>query len=203
MDKRENKYSGGKITRREALKRSGVLAGGVVVSPYIMSLFQGCSPVDPKKKTNFLSDEQKKTLLAIIDTLIPETDTPSASQAGVLIFIEETLYRNSSEETQQDFLTRFNDFTDVAERDLGKPFYEAEAKDQHQFLHDLHQTAYAQGDFHRDTDAPEFLKWLRYLCVTGYFTSKPGATEVLRYAAMPGPYRGCVPFEEVGRTWAT
>lgn len=195
--------NGVNITRREALKRTSALAGGVIISPLVVGLFQGCSPSDIGTGSLIFSKEQTKTLTAIIDTMIPETDTPSASQAGVLTFMEEVIFRNSSQETQHDFLMRFDTFMKIAEQDLGKPFYEAETEKKHQFLYDLHQTAYAQGDFLRNTDLPDFLKWLRYLCVTGYFRSKSGATQVLRYAEMPGPYRGCVPFEEVGRTWAT
>jgi hypothetical protein len=37
----------------------------------------------------------------------------------------------------------------------------------------------------------------------GFFTSEPGATQVLQYEAVPGAYKGCVPLSEVGRTWAT
>jgi hypothetical protein len=37
----------------------------------------------------------------------------------------------------------------------------------------------------------------------GYFTSEAGATQVLRYIAIPGKQEGCIPFEQVGRTWAT
>jgi hypothetical protein len=36
----------------------------------------------------------------------------------------------------------------------------------------------------------------------GYFTSEVGATQVLRYDPVPGAYHGCIPFEEVGKTWA-
>jgi gluconate 2-dehydrogenase gamma chain len=37
----------------------------------------------------------------------------------------------------------------------------------------------------------------------GFFTSEAGATRVLRHEHVPGFYDGCVPFEEIGRTWAT
>jgi hypothetical protein len=44
---------------------------------------------------------------------------------------------------------------------------------------------------------------MKELTMLGFFTSEPGATQVLQYEAVPGAYKGCVPLSEVGRTWAT
>jgi hypothetical protein len=43
------------------------------------------------------------------------------------------------------------------------------------------------------------------LTLLGFFTSEPGATQVLQYIAVPGSYKGCVPLAEAGngKTWAT
>ena len=40
---------------------------------------------------------------------------------------------------------------------------------------------------------------------TSYFRREVGATQVLRYngpSVVLGDYKGCIPFEEVGKTWA-
>ncbi len=44
---------------------------------------------------------------------------------------------------------------------------------------------------------------MKELTVVGFFTSEPGATQVLQYKAVPGSYKGCIPLAEVGKTWAT
>jgi hypothetical protein len=44
---------------------------------------------------------------------------------------------------------------------------------------------------------------IKELTCLGFFTSEPGATQVLQYEAVPGAYHGCVPLAEVGKTWAT
>ncbi|HMR57922.1 MAG TPA: gluconate 2-dehydrogenase subunit 3 family protein, partial [Cyclobacteriaceae bacterium] len=41
------------------------------------------------------------------------------------------------------------------------------------------------------------------LVLAGYFSSEPGATQALQYNPVPGPFRGCVPYAEVGKAWAT
>ncbi len=51
-------------------------------------------------------------------------------------------------------------------------------------------------------DELAFFRTAKELTLLGYYTSEPGATRELRYAAVPGAYRGCVPLAEVGRTWA-
>ena len=48
-----------------------------------------------------------------------------------------------------------------------------------------------------------FIMEVKELTIIGFFTSEPGATEVLQYNQVPGPFKGCVPLAEVGKTWAT
>jgi hypothetical protein len=48
-----------------------------------------------------------------------------------------------------------------------------------------------------------FIIEVKELVITGFFTSEPGATQVLQYNQVPGPFKGCVPLSEVGKTWAT
>jgi gluconate 2-dehydrogenase gamma chain len=52
-------------------------------------------------------------------------------------------------------------------------------------------------------EGPQYFLMLKELTMTGYFTSEEGATQVLRYEDVPGVYQGCIPFEDVGKTWAT
>jgi hypothetical protein len=42
------------------------------------------------------------------------------------------------------------------------------------------------------------------LTLLGFFTSEPGATQVLQYVPIPGSWHGCVPLSEAGngKTWA-
>ncbi len=47
-----------------------------------------------------------------------------------------------------------------------------------------------------------FFRTMKELTLVGYYTSEPGATRELRHAPVPGRYEGCIPFAQVGRTWA-
>ncbi|HRN58498.1 MAG TPA: gluconate 2-dehydrogenase subunit 3 family protein [Agriterribacter sp.] len=44
---------------------------------------------------------------------------------------------------------------------------------------------------------------MKELTLLGYFTSEIGATQALRYIAVPGKYEGCVPYTKGDRAWAT
>lgn len=53
----------------------------------------------------------------------------------------------------------------------------------------------------QDTDVP-FMRSMKELTLVGYYTSEIGATQELRHEPVPGRFDGCVPFAEIGRTWA-
>jgi gluconate 2-dehydrogenase gamma chain len=55
----------------------------------------------------------------------------------------------------------------------------------------------------RKPDARQFILTTKELTIVGFFTSEPGATQVLQYEAVPGAFKGCVPLAQVGKTWAT
>jgi len=191
------------ISRREALKRSGLLAGGIFFAPAVVGFLQGCQATTGDYNYVIFNPEETEAIRAIVDAILPETDTPSASQVGVPAFIDQVLNRNSSQETRDDFKAQFEAFLKAAEVELGIPFAEADRQSQFDYILKLHAIAVGPKEDSQDQTLPGFIMWMKQLTVIGYFTSEPGATQVLRYAAMPGPYRGCVPFEEVGRTWAT
>ena len=78
-----SRTKGGGLTRRQfvAVSAAGSVAAAV-----------GCK-TGRQGNWEFLSDEQARTLGAICDQIIPADDFPSATQAGVLSFIDKQLVR--------------------------------------------------------------------------------------------------------------
>ncbi len=74
----------GHLTRREFVA-AGALGGA--------ALTIGCS-LGRERNWEFLSDDQARTLAAICDQIVPADDFPSASQAGVLTYIDRQLVRH-------------------------------------------------------------------------------------------------------------
>lgn len=67
------------------------------------------------------------------------------------------------------------------------------------------QTADTQSSLnHTDSEAslPHYFTMMKQLTLFGFFTSEVGATEVLRYEAVPGRYDGCATYQGEP-AWAT
>ena len=52
-------------------------------------------------------------------------------------------------------------------------------------------------------DPAHYFRMMKELTILGYFTSEIGATQALRYVAVPGRYEGCVPYTKGEKAWAT
>jgi len=74
----------GRVSRRQFVT-AGALSGAAVAI--------GCNS-RAKDGWEFLTDDQARTLAAICDQIIPQDDYPSASQAGVVTFIDRQLVRH-------------------------------------------------------------------------------------------------------------
>jgi|AntRauTorcE11897_2_1112592.scaffolds.fasta_scaffold42977_2 hypothetical protein len=190
------------ISRKEAIKRTSMLLGGVIFAPNIMGLLNGCTP---SRSTNWtpelFSDYEAKLVTTLADVIMPKDDYPSASEVGVPSFIESMVATVYSEEQRNLFINGLNEFGSLAKETLKIDFMDSLEEDRYQYTFQQNEMA-----LHRRRDSgnePTFFLIFKELTILGYFTSEPGATQVLRYEAVPGFYSGCMPFDEVGKTWAT
>jgi hypothetical protein len=55
----------------------------------------------------------------------------------------------------------------------------------------------------KDKDPNHYFGLMKQLTLLGYFTSEIGATQALRYLAVPGKYEGCIPYNKGDKAWAT
>lgn len=193
------------MDRREALKRTALLMGGVVSAPAILGVLKGCSAKpDINWKPEFLTEDQASVVSEVAEIIIPKTDTPGAKDAGVPSFIDKILKDVYSAEDQERFTSGLTAFNEEASKAYGDEFLELEAEQQKEFVKKLHDEAI---DTERTTDpAPKrpFILMMKELTMLGFFTSEPGATQVLQYDAVPGAYKGCIPLSEAGngKAWA-
>ena len=188
------------IDRREALRRTAWILGGVISTPVAMGFLSGCEAKPDKKLTKFT--EAQATLLAqVSDVIIPETDTKSASQVGVPAYIEDQVFVLWDEEDRAHFLNNLTEFEKGAIAELGKPFIEASESEQTAYVNKLHEEIFGGSV---DWNAPRPFIWqMKELTVSGYFSTEEGMTKVLQWQLVPGDYKGCIPFEEVGgKVWA-
>src|SRR5260370_24296412 len=95
--------SGGSMHRREALR---IFAAGAVLpafSPEMFTLFRQAQP-PPGYSLRSLNSHANDTVVAMIDQIIPATDTPGAKRARVNEFIDVILTEWAPPQERKRFL---------------------------------------------------------------------------------------------------
>ena len=179
------------IGRREALRRTALLLGGALSAPAIAGVLAGCHSAGGE-----LTSEQVELVATIADHIIPETDTPGARAAGVDVFIDKMLTEHYPAGVRGRVLEGFAELDARARDACGRPFIRCRADEQRAMLGRVDEEAFA------DRREPHWFRTIKELTVLGYYTSEIGATRELRHVEVPGRFDACVPFEQVGRTWA-
>ena len=193
------RFSDDLIDRREALRRAAMLLGGVLSAPAIAGVLAGCDSRTADGTWRALTSEQGELVATIAEHIIPETDTPGARAAGVHVFIDKMLAGHYGDEDRKRVLKGLEDFDERARRDCGRPFIRCSADEQRAMLTRVDQEAFAEAAGRRETP---WFRTIKELTVLGYYTSEVGATQELKHVAVPERFEGCVPFTQVGRTWA-
>jgi hypothetical protein len=193
------------MDRREALRRTALLMGGVVSAPAIFGVLQGCKAKPGIAwKPEFLNENQASLVSQVAEIIIPRTDTPGAKDAGVPAFIDKMLKKCYSAEDQKRFTEGLQAFNDDAKKAYGEDFWDLDDEDQTAFVTKVHDAAVHESN-DADSEKRPFILMMKELTMLGFFTSEPGATQVLQYVAVPGAYHGCITVSEAGngKTWAT
>jgi hypothetical protein len=187
------------IGRREALRRTAMLLGGALSAPAIAGVLAGCDARSADGQWRALTNEQGELVAAIAEHIIPETDTPGARAVGMHAFIDKMLADHYGAADRQRVLDGLAEVDARARRECGAPFLRCSADEQRAMLARIDEEAFAT------TPGPREVPWfrtLKELTILGYYTSEIGATQELRYVAVPERFEGCVPFTRIGRTWA-
>ncbi|MEI9918241.1 MAG: gluconate 2-dehydrogenase subunit 3 family protein [Bacteroidota bacterium] len=188
------------MNRREAIQRAGLVLGYAVSASTIAAIMDGCKAKPELTWTpEFLSPDQASLVGEVAEIIIPKTDTPGAKDAGVPHFIDILVKDCYKKEDQDSFLAGLAEFDKGA-----NGFLDLDHDKQVEYVTKVHNEALeAQKDPAAKDKPRPFILTMKELTVVGFFTSKPGATEVLQYDPVPGAYKGCIPLSEVGKTWAT
>ena len=120
--------SGPSIDRRTALRRLSLALGGVATAPLLSGLLSGCrTPSELESYTyQTLSEPQQARLAALVDQIIPATDTPGAAEAGVPQFIDLMLSDWYAPEERDAFLASL----DAVDRRAGGSFVDLDPEAQ-------------------------------------------------------------------------
>lgn len=191
------------MDRKEAIKRTALIMGGAVFAPTAMGLLSGCRArpgIDWEPA--FFSATQARLVTALAGIILPADErSPGATELGVPAFIEEMIYKVHEEESRQRFLSGLEVFSSLASGQSESRFLELDPEEQF-LVAEQHNTRMVEWDDGKLPEELYFFRTMKELTLAGYFTTEVGATQVLQHEAVPGAYDGCVPLEEIGKTWA-
>jgi hypothetical protein len=135
----------------------------------------------------------------IAETILPKTDTPGAKDAGCGAVMAVMVADCYELKYQTVFFEGLKTIKALAKKQFSKDFMQLTAAQKHELLSTLDQQAKQASS----SALPHYFTLLKQLTLMVFFTSKVGATEVLRYVAVPGRYDGNMPYKKGDRGWAT
>lgn len=204
------------MERREAVKYISILLGGAVIGAD--AFLTGC-----KTKTGNLQEwsaDDVAYLNEIGETILPRTSTPGAKDANVGQFMTVMVNDCYEESDQKVFRDGMNKLNDAADKKFSNKFMNLSPQQRHDLLVELDKEAkdYQKkvSDFNAKEDekqkgnwkyvrqhmSPHYFSMMKQLTLLGFFTSKPGMTQALRYEPVPGRYDGCVPYKKGEKAFA-
>ena len=182
------------MNRREALKTTTALLGGVLVGT--SGVLLGCGPATRSRVPGVLSADDEALIEEMADTLLPSTPaSPGAKAAAVGPTINLLLTECYKPDAQQRVVQGLSQFRTTCGARCGKGFASLPRREREQLLREIDAEAKNNADTH-------YFPLVRELAHGAYFSSQIGATQALRYVPVPGRFDGCVPLTPGQPAWA-
>ncbi len=196
------------MNRRNALRKTAILAGTAAVAPSLLSLLQSCKE---QSRLNwqpvFLSEDQARFISAFVDTILPKTETPGALDVKTDIFIDLVYAKVYDKKAQENVVAEIEKFNATCKERFGDVFADLSPEDKAAML----KAADAEsGKFNGNVwgtavgkqEPVGFYRSLKSMTLSGYFSSEEIGKNYLSYDPIPGEYLGCIPLSDVGNCWS-
>ncbi|PRD48754.1 gluconate 2-dehydrogenase subunit 3 family protein [Sphingobacterium haloxyli] len=196
------------MNRRQAIQRVAMIMGGSVIGANLF--LEGCIRPAGKDVAALFEQTNVDLLNELADAILPRTSTPGAKDANVGAFIPVMIRDCYTSVDQEAFLEGLFKTDEVSEEGFNKKFTELTAEERLQFVNKLDKEAkdYQRKKREKEQDNSveelpnHFFTMLKQLTLTGFFTSKVGMTEGLRYVKVPGKFDGAYPYRRGDRAFA-
>jgi len=177
------------MNRREAVKTTGVLLGGVLITSAGLT---ACARDSRNIGVGVLNSEDQALIEEIADTLLPTTpNSPGAKAAGVGPVINLLLTDCREPAEQKRVVDGLKQFRNT----VGDHFASMSQVNRENWLRRIDSEAISAGGQH-------YFPLVRELSLQAYFSSETGMTKALRYVMTPGKWVGCVPLQPGQPAWA-
>lgn len=193
------------MNRRDALR---MLVSGAVLpalTPELFAFYRGAHP-DSSYALRTLSPHQNDTVVAMIDQILPATDTPGAKAARVNEFMDVILTEWANDEERRNFLSGLDDVDKQSNTLFGKDYSSASPAQQLVLLRSMDEAADMARSQRKEELTPiwepagrdtqmqgDFFTIFKNMTLHGYYTSEIGFTQELKLQIIPGAQHGCMP----------
>ncbi len=221
------------MNRREALSSVALLLGGTLIGMEAFLSGCGTGDKKAAVTSMEFSPDDIAFLDEVGETILPATATPGAKAAKIGDFMKTIVNDCYEEKEQHVFHEGITKLNDASKAKYSKGFMDLSPADKHDLLvamdkdskdskkkmdeyfnamteEQKHELTLQQNKDGKDPRADKrredpllYFRMMKELTLWGYFTSEVGATQALRYVAVPGRYEGCVPYKKGDRAWAT
>jgi len=180
------------------------LVGGVTASVLLtgnaiaVAMAYSPSPDSSDKAGKVLNQEQLLLLKQVCALVIPKTDTSGAAEVDSHGFIDNQLFHCHSAKDQQAVQQILIDIDFQANARHQAEFLGCTEAWQTQLLNDIEQGGASFGKQYRSQ-----FKFLKKMICFAYYTSEVGASQELRYLAVPGGYTGSIPYKKTDAGWGS
>ncbi len=134
-----------------------------------------------------LSDAQLALVAAIADTILPRSDTPSATDVGVPAFVNVVVSENYTDADRDAFISGLDTIEARAKSVAGDALAQLAPSARASVIDSI------EGEQSRRVEPARTYWRLKGLIIHGYFTSEPVMKDVLKYEVMPGRFEGAAP----------
>jgi hypothetical protein len=187
------------MERRELLKLIALATGTAFIGGDLF--LSGCKNAPTLGGATF-SEDDISFLDEVAETIIPKTTTPGAKDAAVGTFMTVMVNDCYDKKEQQTFHEGIKKLDDACQKANNTSFLKATPEQRTSLLTALDKEAKEHAKSKGKDDANHYFTMMKQLTLFGFFTSKPGATQVLRHEAVPGHYDGALPYKKGDRAWA-
>jgi len=180
------------MNRREVLL---LLAGTAALPDQLLAVGRAVHKRVRAGTLRALDPHQNETVATIAELIIPKTDTPGAREAGVPAFIDVMLAEWGDDDQRKVFTAGLANVDERSRALFGKDFIACNEAQQTQILTGLDAELARLRDTKADT-SKNFFQAMKWLTLTGYYTSEVGATTEQHFRVVPGRYEPCYPLEQ-------
>jgi hypothetical protein len=162
------------MNRRQLIQSLAVVSGHVMFPTVLSSFLTGCTNQDMSDyKLVFFTEPEYKSIISIIDIIIPATKTKSASQVNTQIFLDQVFDQCMTAEQQAVIKAGLKQLIPGFEK----------APDKLQFITSLDKQAYD------NVEEVAYFKIIKQYTMIGFFTSQEGTTKASNYVKIPDEYK--------------